>query len=234
MKGIKEGIKRIIRNRLSLKFILVCTLLFTSIFIAVNSKQERIKASEPVGTYNINSKQDLIDYSIAYASGDRNPEDTLIIAINSGDKISDLGFISIGTSARPFSGTIQTPVAGATDFLLFNIALFDYVSTDLTLTGPVNIQRANATNANDSLFANHVVKGTNSADWKILLNDYSFTDEGVEASTKFASVIGEIEANAEVTIEFTNDSSLNVEASSNAGLNSIWVLTISCCIDSLI
>ncbi len=218
MKRIKEFIKRTISNRLSLKFILVCTLLFMAFIIAVNTKQEKVKASEPVNTYNINSKEDLINYSTAYANGDRNENDTLIIAINSGDKISDLGYVSIGTQARPFKGTIQTPVAGATDFLLFDIALFDYVSTDLTLTGPINIQRANASNANDSLFANHVVSGNSPANWSIVLNDYSYTDEGVEASTKFASVFGEMGENAIVTVDFTNNSSLNVESSSNAGL----------------
>ena len=178
MKKVLRKFKNLISFKFSLKLIFVIAILFVIFNISYKPSTKKVKAEDPINTYNINSAQDLIDYSIAYAQGDRNKLDTLVIAINSGDRISDTGFISIGTSERPFSGIISAPVAGATSFLLFDVALFDYVSTDMVIDGSgyINIQRAQNSKTNGSLFANHVVKGTNNANWKINLDTYSFFD----------------------------------------------------------
>ncbi|MBR5987662.1 MAG: hypothetical protein IK037_03750, partial [Clostridia bacterium] len=64
-------------------------------------------AAEPEQTYNIYTVADFVGYARAYAAGDRNPKDVLNISINSGSEITDDTFISLGTAARPFAGTID-------------------------------------------------------------------------------------------------------------------------------
>ena len=128
----------------------------------------------PAQTYNIHSAQDFIDYSRAYATGGRNKNDVLNISINEGSVVTDDGFISIGTSAYPFSGTVNVPSAGVDVFHLFDCPLFDYVSTDLRITGAgaIKIIRERVSDDPDdgvltrgALFANHGIAGTNSLEY---------------------------------------------------------------------
>ena len=183
-----------------------------------------IAAEEPAQTYDIHSAEEFIAYSQAYKAGNRNPKDKLNITINQGNVVTDDGFISLGTYSRPFSGELVIPTAGIDVFHLFNCPLFDYVSTDLKITGAgvVKIvrERANELPAPEvltsgSLFANHVVAGNDPANWIISLLPYE--GDGKEA-TDFAGVIGDIASNAEVSISFTNTAMLNVVGDSNVGL----------------
>ena len=132
------------------------------------------------------------------------------ISINSGSVVTDDGFISLGTASRPFAGTLVIPHAGVDTFHLFDCPLFNYVSTDLKITGAANVkiirERANEIPAagvltSGSLFANHVVAGTDPANWTITLLPYE--GEGNE-SASFAGVFGDIAADADVTVSFTN------------------------------
>ena len=182
---------------------------------------------EPEQTYDIHSAADFIAYSQAYASGARNPKDVLNISINSGSVVTDVGFISLGTASRPFAGTLIIPSAGVDTFHLFNCPLFDYVSTDLVLSGAstLKIMREAApetpavgTLTEGALFANHVVAGTNAATWNVTLLPYE--GEGDEADD-FACVLGEVAAGATVTLTFNNTADLAVEAAGDAGLS--WV-----------
>ncbi|MBQ9468213.1 MAG: hypothetical protein IJU52_04315 [Clostridia bacterium] len=181
-----------------------------------------VRAEDPAQTYYIRSKLDFIDYSTAYAAGGRNPKDVLNISITGGDIVSGDGFISLGTSSRPFAGTIQIPASGTDTFHLFDCPLFDYISTDTKITGVVKIVReqANDTPAagvltHGSLFANHVVKGDNaSASWNVEL--YPVSGEEMP-SVSFESLIGDIADDCNVTVGFTNNTSLNVSSSSDAG-----------------
>ena len=197
-----------------------------AVAFAVFSPSERlsVKAADPAQTYNIRSAADLIAYSQSYAAGGKNPLDVLNISINMGSVVSDDGFISIGTSDRAFAGTLNLPNAGVDTFHLFDCPLFDYVSTDMKMTGSGTVkiirERANEEPADGvftegSLFANHVVKGSAAANWQINLAPYS--GEGNESSS-FKSVIGEIAADAEVSISFTNTASIPVVSDGNAGL----------------
>ncbi|MBR4910941.1 MAG: hypothetical protein IKZ47_06445 [Clostridia bacterium] len=198
---------------------------FSTIIIFLSKSGFTVKAEEPPAqTYNIHSAQDFIDYSREYAIGNRNKNDVLNVSINEGSVVTDDGFVSIGKSDYPFSGTINVPSAGVDVFHLFDCPLFDYVSTDLRITGAgaIKIMRERVSEDPDegvltsgALFANHVLAGTGSANWSIILLPYD--GEGNESSS-YTGLIGDIAANADVTISFTNTSTIPVSSADNAGL----------------
>ena len=206
-------------------FLLLCLLIA---MIGVWALPLRVHATPwqaQADTYAIHTAAELTAYSVAYHNGQRNPQDTLEISINEGSSISTDGFISLGTADHPFAGTLIVPSAGATVFHLYNCPLFDYVSTGMQITGAgtVNIMRiaASTTPAENvltsgSLFANHVVGG-GTADWSVSLLPYNGVDDLTEASS-FDCVIGDIAANCEVTLRFTDTAELNVVGSGNTGL----------------
>ncbi len=203
------------------KYLLILGIIISLLFVCFMPK---VKAeTEPIRRYNITSADDLTAYSIAYAAGNRNPSDILDIAINSGSTISKDGFVSIGTSDRPFAGTIITPNSGIEIFALYGCPLFDYVSTDMTIggSGQIKIMRAEPTYTQTgvltegSLFANHVIAGTNAASWNVTLVSYTGEDEEDDS---FDCVIKDIAANASVDITFNNQADLNIDGSGNVGL----------------
>lgn len=178
----------------------------------------------PAQTYTIHTAQEFTEYSRAYAAGNRNKNDVINVVINEGSVVTTDGFVSIGTSENPFSGTINVPSAGVDIFHLFDCPLFNYVSTDFNITGAgtVKIMRERVSETPDdgvltsgSLFANHVTAGTNPANWSISLLAYD--GEGNESSA-YASLIGDIAAGANVTVVFTNTSAIPVSGSAATGL----------------
>ena len=203
----------------------LCAVMLLSVLVFFTQPGLVTSAQEaPAQTYTIHTADEFIEYSRAYAAGERNHNDVLNISINEGSVVTDDGFISIGTSEHPFSGTINIPSAGVDVFHLFDCPLFNYVSTDMTLTGTgtVKIMREKASDSpadgvltSGSLFANHVVAGSSPATWSISLLAYD--GEGTE-STSFASLFGDIAAGADVTVSFNNTANIPVSASGNAGL----------------
>lgn len=209
----------------AMAFALLFTMMLSSVFVFLNKTGFQISAAEaPAQTYSIHTAQDFIDYSRAYATGGRNKNDVLNVSINEGSVVTDDGFVSIGTSEYPFSGTINVPSAGVDIFHLFDCPLFDYVSTDFRITGAgaIKIMRERVNEDPDdgvltegALFANHVTAGTNNASWNIILLPYD--GEGNESSS-YQGLIGDIAANANVTVNFTNTSSIPVSGTANTGL----------------
>ena len=207
--------------KLNIFFAIIClALIGISKFVKIPVK------AEPAQTYVINSAEAFNTYASAYKSGARSPEDRLEITINSGRVVTTDGFISLGTSDRPFAGIIVAPASGVDTFHLYNCPLFDYVSTDLQLLGSgeikimrerANVEPETGVLTSGSLFANHVVAGTRAASWKVNLVPIDGAGSGLEAYN-YDSVIGDMTASASVAIEFTNSSSLNVVSSGNAGL----------------
>ena len=183
--------------------------------------------AEAAKRYKFNSPEAFKQYSIAYAGGERNEEDVLEIAINSGNTVVTNGFISLGTPSRPFAGEIVAPTSGIDIFSLYNCPLFDYVTTDFKISGSgtINIMRSRVSAnpetgvlTSGSLFANHVIKGTNAANWNINLLTLNLPNEGSLESMSYECVIGDIADEANVTINFTNSSSINVVRDGDAGL----------------
>ena len=197
--------------------LVACLLVF--LFVRTNRV---VAEQEPVRTYEIGSAEDFYIYSKAYYDGFRNPNDTLNISIQSGLSITDQNFYSLGTAERPFSGTLNIPASGIDTFHLFECPLFNYVSTDLTITAgrTVKIMREAITETPEAgvltsgaLFANHVVAGSGAATWSISLLPLS---EGTEADS-FAGLIGSIGDGATVNITFTNTANLAISGTGNIG-----------------
>ncbi len=213
------------KNLITILLATTITALLLSCFSVMFIVSEKTEVyAEPAQTYNINSAEAFVAYARAYAAGDRNPEDVLNISISSGREITNDEFISIGTALRPFAGEISIPAIGYDTFRLSNCPLFDYVSTDAKITGAgiVKIIREKESETpavgvltSGALFANHVVAGTDAASWNISLLPYS--GEG-SAATDYSGVLGDIAANADVSVTFTNTSNLAVSGSGDTGL----------------
>ncbi|MBP5194183.1 MAG: hypothetical protein J6126_05585, partial [Clostridia bacterium] len=221
------------KKRKTILYFLVAMLISAALFAVVpevintSLRPVKVKAEE----YNINSAEEFKAYSIEYKNGNRNPQDTLKIVINSGNTVTDFGFASLGTYGEPFAGTISVTAVGIGTFHLFNCPLFDYVSTDAVITvsggdGSIQIIREKLPDAaiptgalsSGALFANHVVKGTNPANWNITLQTYDGGDENSGDAPSFANLIGDIADECDVTVKFTNNTSMPVSSTGDAGL----------------
>ena len=185
------------------------------------------KAEEPAQTVYITTPAELTEYAYQYSLGNRNRADKLVFSLNNALVLNDSDFISIGTSSRPFEGTLVLPVGGGIDtFALNNCALFDYVSTDMKVEGGnIKISRAAVAETpgpgvftSGALFANHVVAGTNAANWTIISDPLPALYTGSAAATDHQGLIGELGANAEVNVTFTNNTDMNVVSDKHAGL----------------
>ena len=204
--------------------VLVCAF-FGVYFTSFEHPTARAEETEqPASTYSFGSMQDFIDYATAYASGARNPKDTLRFAIVNDAVICDSNYTSnivLGSSSRPFAGTFVLPASGVDTFELYDVPLFDYVSTDFTISGAssLKIRRKHKDFSYGSLFANHVVEGANAANWTVEL--VSHEGEGFQ-STAFEGVIGDIAENCDVTMSFTKTATaaeaFTVSRANNAGL----------------
>lgn len=171
------------------------------------------------GSITITSAAQFAEYSQNYSAS--NQFDEITISIGSGDEIINEDFVSLGTSDYPFAGKISVPTGGYNAFRLYNCPLFDYVSTSMEVTGlgVLNIERVitqETPGMGGALFANHVV-GSDPAKWIISLTNYTSSAENVSNASSFAGLIGEIDDNVTVTVNFTNTSSLNVSGSGNIG-----------------
>ncbi|MBR5942741.1 MAG: hypothetical protein IKZ81_05295, partial [Clostridia bacterium] len=217
--GFRNGIKRVLAAILS-------TLIWLNVFSGalVYIGGFIAHADEPAQMYNIRTADEFKEYSIAYAQGYRNPKDVLNLSINEGSIVTGDGFISLGTQSRPFEGTLIISTGGIDVFHLFDCPLFNYVTTDMCITGAgtVKIEREQANDmpadgvlTSGALFANHVVAGTNAANWSIAL--MPLEGNGIP-STSFEGLIGDIAANCDVTVTFDNTTGLAVSASGNVGL----------------
>ncbi len=218
MQTRKEKRKSVLRVVLRAWGVILACLLMV-LFVRNNRV---VAEQEPVQTIEIGSAEDFYTYSKAYASGNRNPKDVLNISIQSGLTITDQTFFSLGTADRPFAGTLNIPASGIDVFHLFECPLFDYVSTDMTITAgrTVKIMREAISETPESgiltsgaLFANHVVAGSGAATWSVSLLPLS---EGTEAAS-FEGLIGEIEDGATVNITFTNTADLAISGPGNIG-----------------
>lgn len=171
-------------------------------------------AADPEGSeITISSAEDFIDYSQEYALGQHSPTDRLTISITAGASFDLDGFVSLGTSARPFAGEINIMTTGINTFILYNTPLFDYVSTDMRFTGsaPVFVRKrpTSGSSTGGPLLASNVTAGSGSANWSLTLES---------SETAYSGVIGTIATGANVAVNFTNNSSAVISGSSDVGL----------------
>ncbi len=221
---MKDTLRTQKRKYLLLSLVLaLITLAAGTVFLRLGTGNTfRTKAEESVDTYNIYNADDLNTYATAYAEGDRNKFDTLNFLATNGDYLSDENYVSIGTQARPFSGTIYITTTGLDTFYLYDVPLFDYVSTEMTVTG-TGIIKIKKHESDGVLFANHVVKtnldkngeeSDGEAEWNISFEEY----DGIGENDCYAGLIGDIGDGCDVTINYTVNDNLKIVSGGNAGL----------------
>jgi len=186
---------------------------------------------ETAATYYFTSVADFSAYSKAYAEGYRNPKDTLIfVTTDSTSSLSDSDYVSLGTSTRPFAGTFDPISIGTLNFELSDCPLFNYVTTDMKIEGnkTINLTRVqppetasqNSVLTEGALFANHVLPGEGAANWTIESKtvNSSETETTSVSSTSNKGLIGDIAAGCNVTVNFINNTDMNVVSDADAGL----------------
>ena len=203
-----------IDNRISKRILLVITLFLLVLAISLIPLKKKAYAldEETVQTYNIESADQLATYANAYARGGRNPNDTLKLTLLSSysNWVIPSSFEGIGTSDRPFNGTVIIGT-GASDVFYLERALFKAITTNVKIVNDANQNRSitlNRTSSNNSpIFAEEVKKaktGTNNANWSVVIGIDNRDNENL-AVCDTGGLIGSIESEAIVTVSLTNN-----------------------------
>ncbi|MBQ8967670.1 hypothetical protein [Ruminococcus sp.] len=182
--------------------------------------------------YTINSYEQLVYYSKMYydyadtSTIRDHSTDILNIGFTSATNVDYSGFYSIGTSLKPFRGTIKIADSASSNMNI-SVPLFNFVDVTAQITNGTASQQLAFTrtaSGNAPLFANHVVNTTSTAaeaDWKIVLN--VFNDGTDDWDYSYSGLIGDIASSSKVKVEFTNngytaDAIIDVAGSSDVGL----------------
>ncbi len=219
--------------------VFVVALIMGSVDVSADPPEWSLKGGEALQsgtaptTVTINSLNDLINYSREYALGGHSPDDTLNFSLASGTAFDlpseEGGFVSIGkgiggAADRPFNGSI-TFGGGAIKVFLLDRPLFYKITTDATISEEITICRKSAAAddaTGEALFAETVVAGATNSGSNVWRVAEDFNDE-ITNNCVTASVINVIEANAKVSVEFTDNAKYgsyktNVRAAGNVGL----------------
>lgn len=157
-------------------------------------------------------KKLFIDYCIFYSTNNSfataHQNDSFSIVFTDISDIPDTYFVGLGNASKPFSGEIKLIADNTTNKSNLSLprALFSHVSTDAKIlnndSNAVTLQITKTNSISSPLLADYVHNGTNAADWKIEVPG--------DNTNAFAGVIGQIEEDADVTLEFKNASSAAV------------------------
>ena len=170
-------------------------------------------------TYN--DLTDFAAYSIAYSThSDEYCEDEITLALNY-NLVNNIpsNYLPLGTSSHPFNGKIYIAQPYGNDMWFeTDKPLFDYIADSAVInyadtdhkTEPIRIElRRKENSAITPLLANHVTQGdAQKATWKIksALQQQS-SDGGYNyLACNFAGLIGSVEANASITVQYDNSS----------------------------
>lgn len=163
---------------------------------------------------------DFATYSLMYSANSYEySEDIITLNLNTGaTNTFPSSFVPLGTEDNPFNGKIYiNQTVGSSWWFETDQPIFDYItdsavinySSDEHNTEPIQIElRRKENSAISPLFANHVTKGGSSkATWKI--KSAVQTEDAGEGRTNIlvcdtSGLIGDIQADANVTIEFDN------------------------------
>ena len=113
--------------------------------------------------------------------------------------------------------------------IIANTALFNYVTTNVTIVNSSNATRELEFVRKDStdspLFASHVLNTAGkTADWKLTLLPDNISDSTNPTTRSFAGVLGEIEDGSKVKVDFTHASFYNNEASDVVSAGSVGTI----------
>jgi len=122
----------------------------------------------------------------------------------------------LGNSTTPFDGTVK--FAGSTFTIQAHRAFFGSVTDSVQILNDVDNQQTELilvrlSDVSDGetlpLLADHVRHNGGTSDWKITLSSAS--------SNTYSGVIGELEANTEIKLTYSNGSSANIVSASDVG-----------------
>jgi len=165
------------------------------------------------GSVNLQTITEIVDYCYLYKSSETfasdHQNDAVIMSLTNEPSNRNLGsnFVGLGSKNYPFNGSVTFAGANTQDFSLPR-AFFGYVYDNVVLYGnggntSVVLQLTrNGSVGDDSsspLFADCVKKGTGNA--------YTWNVEAVDSADTYSGLIGNIEADAAVSVSFTNSSS---------------------------
>lgn len=163
---------------------------------------------------------DFATYSLMYSANSYEySEDIITLNLNTGaTNTFPSSFVPLGTEDNPFNGKIYiNQTVGSSWWFETDQPIFDYItdsavinySSDEHNTEPIQIElRRKENSAISPLFANHVTKGGSSkATWKI--KSAVQTEDAGDGQTNIlvcdtSGLIGDIQADANVSIEFDN------------------------------
>ncbi len=181
--------------------------------LAINDERWDNKTSITFGNVN-----QLIDYSYWYANNEdfaavhKNDSITLafqnsytLVPYNNG---TGAVYHPLGTAASPFDGSISFSVTTGVDSytLTSPVPLFDYITDDAVIGSSAVTLHLISTTDSEVLFANHVKHDSGSAAWHLVLDSTN--------TTTYSSVIGSMESDAVVSLNFENASGCAVSATS--------------------
>lgn len=172
------------------------------------------------GEVIITSLNILKDYAYHYSNSetfaDNHEDDHIKLTLGASEYTIDSDYTPIGTSDHPFNGQLLFTTVNSVYTLQTYVPLFDYITDDAVIGGSVTLNLYNQA-TDHVLLANHVHHGSGTAVWNLYLDDTSIVDYGSSAS--YSGVIGEMLSNANVSLNFTDNSSTAVSNSSgDAGM----------------
>lgn len=155
-------------------------------------------------------KTKFVDYCYYYSQNqggtfcNSHKEDTLSIVFN--ELGTNFSFMGLGNATVPFKGRVKFVSVNSVSNITLPRALFTHVSTDAKLTDTsgnyITLEITKNSSVSSPLLADHVYPGTSAANWKIRAASGN--------TNEFAGVIGQLEEDADVTLEFQNASSAAV------------------------
>lgn len=172
------------------------------------------------GEVIITSLSILKDYAYHYSNSetfaDKHEDDHIKLTLGASEYTIDSDYTPLGTSDHPFNGQLLFTTVNSVYTLQTYVPLFDYITDDAVIGGSVTLNLYNQA-TDHVLLANHVHHGSGTAVWNLYLDDTSIVDYGSSAS--YSGVIGEMLSNANVSLNFTDNSSTAVSNSSgDAGM----------------
>ena len=194
-----------------------------------------VHAAPRQDTVTFSNMSEFVSYSQEYASNAASwCEDTLVLTFS--DTEVPETFVSLGTSANPFNGKVYLNATSGSDYYTLQLdkPLFNYVTDSVKINkngteNPIqlNIQRTSDLDetANSPLLANTIKHNDGSANW--IIRSEVYDDGENKKAFKFSGVIGSLDTNAQVKLEFDN-SSRNDEINDPSKINGTNAIGLIC------
>lgn len=196
----------------------LAALVFVNITAAAQAPTDLNVSRRERASITIGSSAELIDYANNYTASNKN--DDIELALRGEDYFSlPDTFKGIGRDDAPFEGTL-TIVDNAVGIFVSNVPLFDCISANASIINgsgqPRQLTFMRVSNSAVPILANTVDGGSNSSNtWKVSLEVDENTDSSNPSTYNYGGLIGEIKNNANLTVEFSDNSMIETGGESS-------------------